>query len=43
MGFNRELALEVFFACNKDEELAVKYLLGHGLMVMSLTSSSNRS
>jgi UV excision repair protein RAD23 len=30
MGFNHELALEVFFACNKDEELAVKYLLGHG-------------
>ena len=30
MGFNRELVLEVFFACNKDEELAANYLLDHG-------------
>uniref|UniRef100_A0A804UJ44 Ubiquitin receptor RAD23 n=1 Tax=Zea mays TaxID=4577 RepID=A0A804UJ44_MAIZE len=30
MGFNRELVLEVFFACNKDEELTANYLLDHG-------------
>ncbi|AQK83618.1 Ubiquitin receptor RAD23d-like [Zea mays] len=30
MGFNHELVLEVFFACNKDEELAANYLLDHG-------------
>jgi UV excision repair protein RAD23 len=30
MGFNRALVLEVFFACNKDEELTANYLLDHG-------------
>ncbi|XP_062233123.1 ubiquitin receptor RAD23d-like [Phragmites australis] len=30
MGFDHELVLEVFFACNKDEELAANYLLDHG-------------
>ncbi|XP_022864036.1 ubiquitin receptor RAD23c-like isoform X2 [Olea europaea var. sylvestris] len=29
MGFDRALVLEVFFACNKDEELAANYLLDH--------------
>ncbi|KAL2456255.1 Ubiquitin receptor RAD23c [Forsythia ovata] len=29
MGFERALVLEVFFACNKDEELAANYLLDH--------------
>lgn len=29
MGFNRALGLEVFFACNKNEELAANYLLDH--------------
>ncbi|KAJ3694822.1 hypothetical protein LUZ60_000199 [Juncus effusus] len=29
MGFNRELVLQVFFACNKNEELAANYLLDH--------------
>ncbi|KAL6862453.1 hypothetical protein ACP4OV_016794 [Aristida adscensionis] len=29
MGFERDLVLEVFFACNKDEQLAANYLLDH--------------
>ncbi|KAL1569802.1 Ubiquitin receptor RAD23d [Salvia divinorum] len=29
MGFDRELVLDVFFACNKNEELAANYLLDH--------------
>ncbi|KAL0917354.1 hypothetical protein M5K25_012408 [Dendrobium thyrsiflorum] len=29
MGFNRALVLEVFFACNKNEDLAANYLLDH--------------
>ncbi|XP_042462499.1 ubiquitin receptor RAD23d-like isoform X3 [Zingiber officinale] len=29
MGFNRALVLQVFFACNKNEELAANYLLDH--------------
>ncbi|KAL5222707.1 hypothetical protein ABZP36_027420 [Zizania latifolia] len=29
MGFDRDLVLEVFFACNKDEQLAANYLLDH--------------
>jgi UV excision repair protein RAD23 len=30
MGFDHDLVLEVFFACNKDEQLAANYLLDHG-------------
>jgi UV excision repair protein RAD23 len=29
MGFDRDLVLEVFFACNKDEQMAANYLLDH--------------
>lgn len=29
MGFDHDLVLEVFFACNKNEELAANYLLDH--------------
>ncbi|XP_047314213.1 ubiquitin receptor RAD23c-like isoform X2 [Impatiens glandulifera] len=29
MGFERALVLQVFFACNKNEELAANYLLDH--------------
>ncbi|GFQ05126.1 probable ubiquitin receptor rad23 [Phtheirospermum japonicum] len=29
MGFDQALVLEVFFACNKNEELAANYLLDH--------------
>ncbi|XP_039069460.1 ubiquitin receptor RAD23d-like [Hibiscus syriacus] len=29
MGFDRATVLRVFFACNKNEELAANYLLDH--------------
>lgn len=29
MGFDQALVLQVFFACNKNEEQAANYLLDH--------------
>jgi UV excision repair protein RAD23 len=29
MGFDRAAVLEVFIACNKDEQLTANYLLDH--------------
>jgi hypothetical protein len=33
MGFDRALDLEVFFACNKNEQLTANYLLDHICML----------
>lgn len=30
MGFNRAVVVQVFIACNRNEELAANYLLDHG-------------
>jgi len=29
MGFDRDLVLDVFFACDKNEDLTANYLLDH--------------
>ncbi|KAI3878906.1 hypothetical protein MKX03_013485 [Papaver bracteatum] len=34
MGFPRAVVLEVFFACNKNEELDVNYLLDHNYLII---------
>ncbi|KAI3897578.1 hypothetical protein MKX03_020837 [Papaver bracteatum] len=33
MGFPRAVILEVFFACNKNEELVANYLLDHNYLI----------